>query len=438
MKIIEKINALKNHNGAMKYLINTSWVFSEKIIRMFIGFFVTIWVARYLGPEQYGVFSYAQSFVALFAVIATFGLDSIVVRELVKFEKQRNIILGTAFFLKLFGSFFVILLLAIAVGFTSNKADVNILIFLIASATILQSFNIIDFYFQSKILSKFVVFTNTTTLLFSSIFKVYLILNNSPLIMFAWVVLFDSVIVAAGLLYFYTRQGLSPRAWCFDFSMAQKLLSDSWPLIIAGMSFVIFSNIDNVMINEMLGSYEVGLYSAAYKLVTLWYFLPGLVLNSLLPAMINVKDNRDLFYQRLQMIGSLLIWVALFLALFYSFFGEYLIESAFGAEYVNSIAILTTLVWVNILIFYNSVWNQWMMIENKTRRVLVFHLLTGGLNVLFNFIFIREFGVVGAAYALLGSLLVSYIIHFIFYKHMLIMFVRSVTFGRVKLGVMKV
>lgn len=102
----------------MKYAKNTSWLMGEKILRMFMGLFVGIWVARYLGPEQFGLLSYAQSFVFLFTAIATLGLDSIVVRELVRNGSQRDILLGTSFALKLAGSLFVLPFLWIAVQFT--------------------------------------------------------------------------------------------------------------------------------------------------------------------------------------------------------------------------------------------------------------------------------------------------------------------------------
>ena len=120
----------------------------EKLLRMVVGLFVGIWVARYLGPERYGLLSYAMSFVGLFIAIATLGLDSIVVRELVKDESLRSKLLGTAFTLKLIGAFLMLIILAIAVHLTSNDYDTNLLIFIIASATIFQSFNVIDLYFQ--------------------------------------------------------------------------------------------------------------------------------------------------------------------------------------------------------------------------------------------------------------------------------------------------
>ena len=134
----------------MKYFKNTSWLFAEKILRMVVGLFVGIWVARYLGPEQFGLFSYAQSFVGLFTAFATLGLDGIVVRELVKDKSRRDELIGSAFWLKLIGAFVVLIILAIAIHFTSNDSYTNYLVFIIASATIFQSFNVVDFYFQSK------------------------------------------------------------------------------------------------------------------------------------------------------------------------------------------------------------------------------------------------------------------------------------------------
>ena len=152
--MIDKIISLKNHQGFMKYFKNTSWLFFEKILRMFVGLFVGIWVARYLGPERFGLFLYAQSFVGLFTAIATLGLDSIVVRELVKDETKAIEIIGTAFYLKLMGTILTLLILAVATYFTSNDRYTNLLVFIIASATIFQSFNVVDMYFQSKVLSK--------------------------------------------------------------------------------------------------------------------------------------------------------------------------------------------------------------------------------------------------------------------------------------------
>ncbi len=301
----------------MKYFKNTSWLFAEKILRMVVGLFVGIWVAKYLGPEQYGLLSYAQSFVGLFVAFATLGLDGIVVRELVKNERRRDELIGTAFWLKLIGAFAVLLILAIAINFTSNDHYTNTLVFIIASATIFQSFNVVDMYFQARVLSKYVVYANIISLFISSMVKIALILNEAPLIAFAGMVLFDSMVLALGYVYFflktnnkYTNARITLANLTFKRQTAVSLLRDSWPLILSGIVISIYMKIDQVMIKEMLDSEAVGQYAAAVRLSEAWYFIPMVITSSLFPAIINAKkQSEEMYYARLQRLYDLMVWM---------------------------------------------------------------------------------------------------------------------------------
>jgi O-antigen/teichoic acid export membrane protein len=427
--MLTKLKSLKNHQGFMKYFKNTSWLFGEKILRMIVGFFVGIWVARYLGPEQFGLFSYAQSFVGLFTAIATLGLDRIVVKELVKDERRRDEILGTVFWLKVMGAFGVLIILAIAVNFTSNDSYTNTLVFIIASATIFQSFNVVDMHFQAKVMGKFITYANVISLLLSSIVKIVLILLHAPLIAFAWTVVFDSVVLSLGYVYFFikTNSKFKIQNLIFQRETAVSLLMDSWPLMMGGVSFVVYSNIDNIMIKELLDEYSVGIYNAAYKIVTLWYFLPGLFLTYLMPSLVNVHLDTELFMERVLKTATLLVWMAFFIVFFFYLFGRLIIDITYGEKYFKAIKLLTPLAFVNILIFYNSVWNYWMIIENKTKRTLFFNMSTAVANIILNYLFITLYGVVGAVYALLVSLQLSYLIFGLSDFRMIKMFINAFT-----------
>ena len=131
-RLMQLISSARSHAGFRRYAANTSYMFAEQILRIFTGLFVGVYVARYLGPEQFGIYSYATAFVALFGAIARLGLDSIMVRELINYPQERNVYLGTGFWLKLVGSFTTLGLLAIAVQFFSNDAITNLYIFIIA------------------------------------------------------------------------------------------------------------------------------------------------------------------------------------------------------------------------------------------------------------------------------------------------------------------
>ena len=139
-----KLAKLKAHAGFRKYAANTSWLVAEKVFRMIVGLLVTIWVARYLGPSEFGLLSYAQSFALLFTALASLGLDSIVVRELVKSEYPTEDLLGTAFALKAVSG---ILVLPLIYGALQTTSDPSFLVMIVAFSIFFQSFNVIDFFF---------------------------------------------------------------------------------------------------------------------------------------------------------------------------------------------------------------------------------------------------------------------------------------------------
>lgn len=402
----------------MRYFANTSWLFAEKVLRMIVGLFVGIWVARYLGPEQFGLFSYAQSFVALFAAIATLGLDGIVVRELVKDENRRDELIGTSFWLKLMGAIAVLLLLAIAINFTSNDHYTNVLVFIIASATIFQAFNVVDMYFQAKVLSKYVVYANIISLFISSIVKVVLILNDAPLLAFAWATLFDSIVLALGFIYFYLKNNSKFKFQNLKFSKATAvaLLKDSWPLILSGIVISIYMKIDQVMIQEMMGSEAVGQYAAATRLSEAWYFIPMVVASSLFPAIINAKkQSEELYYARLQKLYDLMVWMAIAIALPMTFLSDWLVNLLYGEQYNQAGSVLMIHIWAGVFLGIAVVKGKWQTSENLTKHHFYGAFVSSIANVVFNYILIPRFGIIGAAYGtILSQFISAYLINFFF------------------------
>ena len=403
--MFNKLKILHQNQGFMKYFKNTSWLFFEKILRMAVGLFVGVWVARYLGPERFGLFSYAQSFVGLFTVIATLGLDGIVVRELVKDESLKNKLLGTAFYLQLMGAFFVLLLLGIAIGFTSNDTYTNALIFIIASATIFQSFNVVDMYFQSKVMSKYIVYSNIIALLVSTSIKIILILTEAPLIDFALVILFDSFVLAVGYIYFFVKKS-SSKIWelSFDKSTANSLLKDSWPLILSGIVISIYMKIDQVMIKEMLGSEAVGQYAAAVRLSEAWYFIPMVIASSLFPAIVNAKKiSEKLYYERLQKLYDLMVWMAIAIALPMTFLSDWVVNLLYGTQYNQAGSVLMIHIWAGVFVFLGVASGKWFIAENL-QSYAFYRTLSGAiLNVILNILLIPKYNIIGATIATLLS-----------------------------------
>ncbi len=398
--MIPRIRSLRAHQGFMRYFANTSWLFAEKTLRMVVGLFVGVWVARYLGPEQFGLFSYAQSFVGLFTAIATLGLDGIVVRELVKDESRRDELIGTAFWLKLMGAFGVLIILAIAVNFTSNDSYTNILVFIVASATIFQSFNAIDFYFQSKVLSKYVVYANIISLFLSSIVKIALILYEAPLIAFAWVILFDSVVLALGFLYFYTHQNETFKRWKFNAIKAKELLKESYPMIISFFAISISLKIDQVIVKELLNAKSVGLYAASLKIIEVWYFIPVVLTQTFFPSIISTT-NSEIYQTRIKALSSFLLIISASIAFVLILSKDFLVPLLFGNEYLEATTILAIQTFTVIFVFFASLRKKLLLAENKTHFIMYYSIATAIIMVSSSYLFTKNFGLNGAAYAYL-------------------------------------
>lgn len=423
MSVFKKINSLINNQGAMMYLKNTSWLLFEKTLKITAGLFIGIWVARYLGPEDFGEFSFALSFVGLFIALATLGLDGIVIRNLVNNQNQRNQILGSAFFLKFIGSILVLLLITISTTFFLDSDNTSTLILIIASATVFQSFNVIDFYFQSKVLSKYVVYCNIITLFLSSSIKILLIINNAPLMSFAYVILLESILLAVGLIYFYYKNGLDIRHWLISKTAIYPLLKDSWPLILSGLVVSIYMNIDQVMINHMLSTKAVGEYAAAIRISEALYFIPMVISASLFPAIINAKKtSQELYHNRLQKLYDIMVWLAIFIAIPMSIFASHIIHFLYGAQYAQASEVLVVHIWTGVFIFLGLSSAKWFITENLQSFLFYRSIIGALINIILNYILIPQYGIQGAAIATLTAQLVASYLFNLSHKRLLFTF----------------
>ena len=219
MNFLPNFTTLKKHPSIRKYFSNTSWLLGERILRMGVSFFVGIYVVRYLGPEKYGLLSYAMSLVLLFGTIASFGLNEILVRELLQDKAQVKELLSTAFFLKIVGFLIMGCLIIFTLQFTNDGKYTQLMIAIITIGIFFQSFNVIDCYFQSRVQSKYVVIVQFIQLLITSLIKIFLILNKASLVWFAIVFLIDQALLAIFLLSIYRWK----KEWFSVFSVNWEL-----------------------------------------------------------------------------------------------------------------------------------------------------------------------------------------------------------------------
>ena len=418
MNFLPNFSTLKQHSGIRKYFSNTSWLLGERILRMGVSLFVGIYIVRYLGPEKYGLLSYTMSFVWIFSALLDLGHREIIVRELVLYPEQRNVILGSAILLRLSGAVFLVSGVAIGLQLVDNDEQTSLMIVIIALGMAFQSWELIDYYFQSQVQSKYTAWAQTVQLIVASLIKIYLIIWQAPLIYFAAIFSLEYVITAALFLLMYKWQvGSFPIRNC-NLKYAKQILKNSFPLLLTGTAILIYMKIDQVMLKELVGTETVGTYAAAVKLCEVWYHIPVLIAVSLYPAIIGVKDKDPaLYHSQLQKLYTLLVWVALVLAIPITFLADWIIYILYGNEYIESVIILKIYVWAGIFVSMSLANNKWMVIENFQNYILLTTLLGMSSNIIFNVILIPSYGAPGAAVATLISYGIgSYLSLFLFAK----------------------
>jgi O-antigen/teichoic acid export membrane protein len=403
--------------GFKRYFLNTSWILFERVIRIFVTFFVGIYVARYLGPERFGLLGYSLSIIALFASVATLGLDKIVIRNLVQNPERTSNIMGSAFILKVIASIFLLFIIYIFVQLTDSDNRTKFLIMILAISIFFQSFNVIDFYFESQVLAKFSSWANFGARLGSSIIKVWLIYTQAPLLWFAWAFVLENALFSFFLVIFYEVKKLRISRWRFKRKLAFGFLSDSWPLILSSLAIIVYLRIDQVMIKIILNNEAVGNYAVAVKISEAFYFIPFAITGSLFPAIIKSKqENNQLYTDRLQRLYDLMTCLGISIALPMTIFAEQLIGLLFGGQFPSAAGAFKIHIWACVFVFLGNACAKWFIAENLEKYFLYRSLSGALLNIILNLAFIPKFGINGAAFSTVISYFSATYLSMAFFK----------------------
>lgn len=391
-------------NGFKRYAKNTGYLLCEKIIRAVVNLTVWAQVIRYLGPEQFGILSYAVSFVFLFNIFSDLSLEAVAVKEFV-LSKRDEELLGSIFFIKSLGGFLGIILIILTIWFQDLDATGKASILILSLRFVFQSFDNVDYYFQARVLSKYTVYAQILGLMVTSCLCALFIVLRKPLIYFIYVVVAEAAVIALATMFLYEnklRKRIS--SWRVDFSIVRRLFKSAWPLILSGVAISVSMRFDHVLLKNMLGEEAVGYYSAAVRVSEAFYFIPLVLTGSLFPAIVNAKIKNNILYQnRLEALFSLLALIAILAVIFLTIFSPFIIRLLYGESYMPSVPVLMIYGWANIFVFMGVAKARWLINENLQIYAAASLIAAAVINVILNFIFIPLWGIVGAALAMIFS-----------------------------------
>jgi len=378
---------------------------------------VGIWVARYLGVEQFGILSYGVAFALLFRPMAMFGLEGICVREIIKAPKEKNDILGSAFMLSLLAGILSFLFAVYLINiFRPDEPVYCAIVSIVGFGLVFFSFEVFNYWFQAEVNAKPVVKARIIVLTVTSALKVACILLKASVIFFAFVNLAELILTGFALMTVYSRSGLKIAKLKAKFKWIKKLFLDAWPLALSGIAATIYLRIDKIMLGEILGPQEVGIYTAATRLAEAWYFLPTCIMTSLYPAVIkSFQDQASDGNKRMQQIYKLMTLMGYLVGACTILFARPVVVFLFGQEYLQAAQVLSLYIWSGIFTNIAMAKSAWLKAMNYTKIQFLSTLAGAAINVTLNIVLIKKYGIIGAAWATIISYSVeSYLILFLF------------------------
>ncbi|MEG4168476.1 MULTISPECIES: flippase [unclassified Microcoleus] len=403
--MLDKLTAVSQRLGPnlRQVLSNIAWLFTDQILQMGLGLFVGLWVARYLGPTQFGLLNYAIAFVSLFSSVATMGLGTLVVRNIARDPECKNETLGTAFGLQFTGGIITLVLTVTVIALLKpNDTLTRWLVGIIAAGTIFNAFEAINFWFQSQIQSKYTVLAKNSVCFLVAAVRIGLVTIKAPLLAFAWVRLAEVALVGIAYVYFYKLTGNKIKDWQFSWERGKELLSESWPIILSGLAVYVYSKTDQIMLGAMNKNAELGYYAAAVKISEICDFLPMIISSSIFPKLANLrKTNYEEYLNKFQIYSDIMIFLWLGVAIPISLLSPWIVHLLYGEKYAQSAAVLGIYVWAQFGSNFGVARSSYLNIEGQLRYGLYLTVVGSTLNVGLNFLLIPKYGALGATTATL-------------------------------------
>ena len=385
------------------------WALTGKIVNMCGALLVGILVARYLGPDKYGLMNYVISYVSIFTVISTFGLENIEIRELSKNPQRKDYILGTCLAMRF--AFSCLALLLVILSLIIHQADrfTTVMILLYTSTLFTGCFNVVRNYFTSIVKNEYIVKSEIARTCIGALLKIVLLWMKAPLEYFIIATAFDTVLVASGYVLSYHKIIGNINDWKFDRKLVPYLLNESFPLMLSGAAVIIYQRIDTVMIGNMIDEESVGYFATAGKFLELILFLPTILTQTITPLLIQTREQgTSIEYEikKRQFIG-IVVWVSILLAVIVSVAAYPLVYFTYGVKYLPAVPVLQIMAWKTVGMALSSSGGQIIIMEGVQKWAFIRNILGCLVCIGLNLLFIPQYGIVGSAWVTIITTMIS-------------------------------
>lgn len=382
-----------------KVLNNATWIIVCQCAKALLALLISMLSARYLGSSNYGIINYASSIASFVAPIMYLGVDSTLVHELLCNPQNEGEVLGSAIGMSFCSSLFCIFGIFAFVSVVNVGEHVIIIACILHSLLLIaQSFDLIQYWFQAKLLSKYNSLAMLGAYVLVSIYKIYLLCSQKNVYWFAISQTFDYCLIAIALFVIYKKMGGVRLK--FSFSRARDLFSRSKYYIVSSMMVAVFAQTDRIMLKLMLDEAAVGYYSAAVTCAGVTSFVFQAIIVSARPVILSLKKVDEAEYeQNISRLYSVIIYLSLLQSICMVLCSKLIVFLLYGSQYMESVSALRIVVWYSTFSYLGSVRNIWILSEQKQRYLWKINLFGAMANVVLNYVLIPKYGINGAAAA---------------------------------------
>lgn len=389
---------------------NAGWLIGGKIAQMLINLFVGLLTARYLGPSNYGLINYAAAYTAFFSSLCTLGINSVLVKELIDHPDQEGTILGTSIFCRAVSSILSSIAI-VCIVFVSDRGDPTTLavVILHSIGMIFHIFDVFNYRFQAKLRSKVTAVVSLVAYIITAAYKVVLLMLNKNVEWFAFATAIDYICIAIMLLGVYVRDGGAKLN--VSFAYGKELLGKSRHFILSGLMISVYAQTDKIMLKQMIGDAEIGYYSTAMSVCSVWCFVLSAIIDSLYPEIAKASNiDERLFAKRNKQLYAIVFYISTFVSILFTVFAELIVLVLYGEAYLPTVAPLRILTWSTAFSYLGVARNAWIVCKNRQKSLIRVYVAAAIINVLLNFLFIPAFGAAGASLASLIAQVITALI----------------------------
>lgn len=388
--------------SARQFFNNSIWIFSEKIIRLAVGFFVNTQVLRHLGTDDTGVLSFLQGLFTLVQPILGMGIEQIVIREIARGKISRADLFGTSLGIRAIGlvlSFIPVLVYLFVFAGTMSLDVVGWL----AVAFGFQFWLIFDFFFQATLKGRASSIVQLTVFVVGTLLRIFGLANSKDLSFFAMIFGVEAILQALLLGGGFYREQFVHQIR-FNSELAKKLIAESWPLLSGGLMVSIYLRSDQFFLKHLMGFGAVGVYSAATRLSEVFYMIPAAFAVTSLPVVTKSHDaDKSQFERQMMLLMGMFFWFFVFVGLGTLVFADWGVRFLYGDKFEQAAGVLKIHIWAGISVGMNYFFSHWYVVKERSIYVVIGTGVGAVINLGLNAWLIPVMGIDGAAVATLIS-----------------------------------